>query len=54
MPTFRSGEAIVSNEPFIQIDNLEPGKHVFSLVVIDQAGNESAPDLATVTVISSR
>lgn len=58
MPTFIDGQTIETPEPFIQVDAspqapLKPGKLVFSLTVVDDSGNESAPSTFTVTVLDS-
>lgn len=46
--------AVKSDEPLLEVTAsaatpLKPGKHVFQLVVVDDAGNDSAP--AAVTII---
>lgn len=46
--------AVKSDEPLLDVQAsatapLKPGKHVFQLVVVDDAGNDSAP--ASVTII---
>ncbi|MGH2808134.1 MAG: hypothetical protein ACRDKT_12775 [Actinomycetota bacterium] len=50
MARFVPGVAIVTDKPVVTVEKLEPGEHVFSLVVVDDAGNESEPDLVRVTV----
>jgi hypothetical protein len=51
MPHFELREPIVTEEPRVMVERLEPGRHVFSLVVVDDEGNESEPALARVTVL---
>ena len=50
MPKFTPGEPIVTREPTILVEELEPGRHRFSLVVEDDRRQRSAPDEAVVIV----
>ena len=55
MPIFKPGEAIETQEPTIEVTaNAElpllPGRHQFQLVVEDDAGNRSDPDIVDVIV----
>lgn len=51
MARFDVGTAIVTTAPVIVVDaGLAAGRHLFQLVVEDQAGNRSRPDQAVVTV----
>ncbi|MBX3081432.1 MAG: hypothetical protein KF716_07325 [Anaerolineae bacterium] len=51
MAKFKPGEPIVTEEPFILVDaGLKPGRYVFQLVVVDDEGNESAPDRVQIVV----
>jgi hypothetical protein len=47
---FVLGEPVVTEEPFVVADGVEPGDHVFTLVVVDDDGNESRPAKAAITV----
>jgi hypothetical protein len=51
MAVFKRGEPIATEEPVVRVDRLLVGDHVFQLVVVDDEGNESAPDVAEVRVI---
>ena len=56
MPKFTIGQPITTNEPDIEVevsrDNpLPPGRHRFRLIVVDDAGQESAPDEVEVIVV---
>jgi hypothetical protein len=58
MPQFADGQMIETTEPFIQVDAspqnpLKPGKMTFTLVVVDDSGNESAPATFIVNVVDS-
>ncbi len=58
MPTFADGVPIETTEPFITVDAsaqnpFKPGKLTFTLVVVDDSGNESAPSSFTVNVVDS-
>lgn len=51
MARFEIGTAIVTSDPAIVVDaGLAPGRHLFQLVVEDEAGNPSQPDQVVVTV----
>ncbi|MDO8356401.1 MAG: hypothetical protein Q7U76_08445 [Nitrospirota bacterium] len=52
MATFVPGRPITTDQPFIDVDpGLSVGTHRFQLVVVDAQGNQSAPDVQTVTVV---
>ncbi|HEX6042059.1 hypothetical protein [Longimicrobium sp.] len=58
MPTFADGVPIETTEPFITVDAsaqnpFKVGKLIFSLVVVDDSGNESGQSTFTVNVIDS-
>lgn len=58
MATFADGQTIETTEPFIQVDGspqspLRVGKMTFTLVVVDDAGNESPQSTFTVNVYDS-
>ena len=51
MATFTVGRPITTKEPTITVDaGLPVGLHRFQLVVVDDAGNRSVPDVAVVSV----
>ena len=50
MAIFTPGTPVETAEPFIPVEALPPGAHTFSLVVVDEAGNPSAPAFARVEV----
>ena len=50
MATFTPGTPVETPDAFIPVEALPPGKHTFSLVVVDEVGNESAPALASLEV----
>ena len=51
MTVFSPGKRVVTEEPFVRVEKLEPGDHVFELVVVDDQGNESKPDRTVVRVV---
>lgn len=52
MPTFEPRKPIVTQEPVIVVDaGLPPGRYLFQLVAIDEAGNESQPNIKEVIVL---
>jgi hypothetical protein len=51
MAVFTPGKRVTTQEPFVTVEKLEPGDHVFELVVVDDEGNESAPDRTVVRVV---
>ena len=51
MATFTVGKPITTKEPTVTVDaGLPVGLHRFQLVVVDDAGNRSEPDVAVVSV----
>jgi hypothetical protein len=49
---FVPGRPITTEQPFIDVDaGLSIGTHRFQLVVVDEQGNRSLPDIRTVTVV---
>jgi hypothetical protein len=59
MPQFGMGQPVETEEPVVEVavdpeNPLPPGRHVFQLVVFDDAGNQSAPDLVEVIVRDSQ
>ena len=51
MAKFEINLPVVTDKPVVVVDaDLPPGRHRFQLVVEDQAGNASAPDVVEVTV----
>lgn len=51
MPVLVPGRPIATREPTLLVENpLVPGTHRFALVVVDAAGNESAPAVIEVQV----
>lgn len=53
MTVFKPGSQVTTEQPTVSVDKLTLGTHVFQLVVVDDDGNESAPDRAEVTVMRS-
>lgn len=54
MPVLKPNRPVTQTSPQLLIENdLPVGRYRFELVVIDDAGQESPPDLVTVTVISN-
>lgn len=52
MARFEPGRPITTEQPFIDVDaGLSVGTHRFQLVVVDEQGNRSIPDIRTVTVV---
>ena len=47
------GQTQVRNDPTLSVSGLAIGAHTVSLVVVDDAGNQSAPVTATVNVVAS-
>lgn len=55
MPVLRRHQAVSSPQPRLVVQNkLPPGRHRFALVVVDEHGRESAPDICVVTVQSRK
>ena len=53
MPIFQIGQAIETTEPTVLVENkLAVGRHTFQLVVVDDAGNQSAPTKAIAVVVA--
>lgn len=51
MPVLQLNRPVVSTEPRLVVQNLlPPGQHRFELVVVDEHGRASAPDVWVVTV----
>ena len=51
MAEFVPGKPVVTREPVVEVDGrLEPGRHVFVLVVEDDMGNQSEPARTVVEV----
>jgi hypothetical protein len=51
MPVLVPGRPVEQREPVLVVQNrFEPGVHRFSLVVVDDSGSESEPDVIAVTV----
>jgi len=55
MPAFQIGTTIETTEPAIDVTvtaaaPIPPGTHVFQLVVVDDAGNQSDPDKEKVVI----
>lgn len=51
MPVLQQNRPVVSTEPRLVVQNLlPPGQHRFELVVVDEHGRASAPDVWVVTV----
>jgi hypothetical protein len=58
MPTLAEGVPFETTEPFVTVDAspqapFKTGKMTFTLVVVDDSGNESAPATFVVNVIDS-
>jgi len=52
VPVFTPNQPVVTRESSVVVENrLEPGRHRFRLVVVDDDGNESAPDEVVVVVL---
>ena len=52
MPVLEPRETYLSDEPMLLVENkLEPGKHLFELVCVDDTGNASKPAQIIVTVV---
>jgi len=53
MARFNPNTPIATDTPVITVDaGLSPGRYTFRLVVVDDEGNQSAPDEAVVTILS--
>lgn len=51
MPKFVLNKPVVTEEPVVRVEaGIEPGERVFTLVVVDDDGNESQPAEAVVIV----
>lgn len=51
MPVLVPGRSVEQREPVLVVQNrFEPGVHRFSLVVVDESGMQSEPDVIAVTV----
>lgn len=51
MPVLTIGQPLETRRPTLLVENkLAAGSHRFALVVVDDAGNQSAPDELVVTV----
>ncbi|TGX53696.1 hypothetical protein E5A73_12835 [Sphingomonas gei] len=51
MVTLSPGKTFSTSQPSVVVENaLDPGRHVFELVVIDDSGNASAPVSLVVSV----
>lgn len=51
MAEFRPGEPHLTREPQIKVDpGLKPGPHEFALVVVNERGEASEPDVRVVTI----
>lgn len=54
MPVLRRDQPVSSSQPRLVVQNqLAPGRHRFALVVVDELGRASAPDILEVTVQAS-
>jgi hypothetical protein len=54
MPRFSPGTRLATATPTVTVDpGITPGRHVFTLVVVDDQGNESAPAQQIVVVRGS-
>jgi len=52
MAAFEPGVPHQTKEPQIQVDpGLKPGAHQFALVVVNDRGEESEPDVRVVTIV---
>lgn len=55
MATLAPGQTLRSREALLAVENaLAPGSYAFTLTVVDDAGNESAPVQLGVTVVRQR
>ncbi|MEM8489273.1 MAG: hypothetical protein AAF756_00490 [Pseudomonadota bacterium] len=55
MARFIRQTPVITAAPAISVDaGLAPGEYRFSLVVIDEAGNESRPEVRTIRIQSLR
>ncbi len=53
MARFLPNEPVVTSEPLVTVDaGLPVGQHRFQLVVEDDQGNRSVPDVRVVTVVA--
>ena len=51
MPVLQPHQPVFSAQPWLVVQNLlPPGRHRFALVVVDEHGKASAPDICVVTV----
>ena len=50
MTAFAPGKPVTTDTPTVAVDALPPGRHTFTLVVVNAAGVRSAPATAVVTV----
>lgn len=51
MPVLQAQQPVASTAPRLVVHNtLPPGRHRFALVVVDDQGRASAPDICVVTV----
>lgn len=51
MPAIREGQTIAQRDPLLKVTSrLKAGRHLFRLVVVDEAGNPSDPAELVVTV----
>ncbi len=51
MAVFKPGEPVETREPAVRVDpGLRPGVYRFQLVVVNQQGRSSVPDVITVVV----
>jgi hypothetical protein len=52
MAEFRPGVLHQTREPQIPVDpGLKPGTHEFALVVVNERGEQSQPDVRVVTIV---
>ena len=52
MAKFRINQPVTTTVPQVIVDaGLPPGQHRFQLVVQDDTGNASAPDIVVVTIV---
>jgi hypothetical protein len=55
MAEFVPDRELTTREPRIDVDpGLKPGKYLFRLVVVNDRGEESAPDERVVTIVDRR